>query len=216
MLEKNFSKESSKLVRKQTKYKGNVSYIEETFFFNIKYNKSSNKTLKYKWTITLERYEVYKMIVVSFYLTKYKNAKRIKLYKRNNRPEDYISPTAVFMLFEECFNICTERPENKEYSFCFYALDDEYIPPEKKEDINKRMSAYYSYLERQNRLSKNQLKLRQKGDLSNNLFVGYNEKYRNEQDVDNFIDFYKPIILKEIKYLYGDESLRLKTEVKKA
>ena len=78
------------------------------------------------------------------------------------------------------------------------------------------MSAYYSYLERQNRLSRNQLKLKQKWDISNNLFVGYNEKYRNEQDVDNFIDFYKPIILKEIKYLYGDESLRLKTEVKTA
>lgn len=181
--------------------------MEEIFFFEVEHQKGE-KLKKYKWTIILEKYDIYKMIVISFYLTQHKKAKGIKKYKRN-KGGDCINPRIVFMLFEECFNICTKREENKGYSFCFYALDDEYIPLEKKEDINKRMSVYYSFLERQIRLSKLELKLKQKGNILNNLYIGYDEKNCNEKNVDDFISFYEPIISEEIKYLYNTSSSKL-------
>ena len=207
ILEMNFFNGICKLIRKSKEYKGNVSYMEETFFFEVECSKDGKK-LKYKWTIVLEKYDSYKMIVISFYLTKHKKAKGIKKYKRNTGG-DCINPRIVCMLFEECFNICTKREENKGYSFCFYALDDEYIPLEKKEDINKRMSAYYSFLERRIRLSKLELKLKQKGNILNNLYIGYNAEHCSEQNVKDFISFYEPIISEEIKYLYNRSSLKL-------
>lgn len=204
MLEKScFDINIRKISEKEDK-KENVTYIEETFSFHISRNTEEKK---YKWIILLERYEKYKMIVISFWSSLYNGSKGIKKYKRNkgyktedNKKSECIDPFVVLRLFRECFSLCTEREENKEYSFCFYALDDEYIPQDKREDINKRMSAYYTYLQRDSIVNNYQLK--QMGKVFNNLYVGYNEKYCKEEDVKNFIKFYEPILYQEIEELY--------------
>ena len=204
MLEKSCFDISIRKISENEDNKENVTYIKETFSFHINRNTEGKK---YKWIILLERYEDYKMIVISFWLSLYNGSKGIKKYKRNkgyktgdNKKSECIDPFVVLRLFKECFSLCTEREENKEYSFCFYALDDEYIPLDKREDINKRMSAYYTYLQRDSIVNNYQLK--QMGKVFNNLYVGYNEKYCKEEDVKNFIKFYEPILYQEIEELY--------------
>ena len=156
----------------------------------------------------MERYEKYKVVVISFHLSKHSNSKGIKKYKRNRgyrtgegKISECIDPFVVLRLFKECLSLCTEREENTEYSFCFYALDDVYT--EQREDINRRMSVYYTYL---NRESINlQYKLKHRGNIYNNLYVGYNEACCTEQDIDRFIEFYEPILLEEIKELFAEQ-----------
>lgn len=191
--------------RSKEKVKGDTFYTEEVYSFHIE---RDTERKKYKWLIVLERYEKYKVIVISFHLSKHSHNKGIKKYKRNRgyrteegKKSECIDPFMVLRLFKECFSLCTEREENTEYSFCFYAIDDEYI--EHREDINKRMSAYYTYL---NRKSINlQYKLKHRGNIYNNLYVGYNEDYCTEQDIDRFIEFYEPILLEEIKELFAEQ-----------
>lgn len=197
MLGRSYFNTSNRLVSKKEGVKGNISYIEQVFSFHIQRNTDK---IKYKWNIILERYEDYKILVISFYFSKHSNSKGIKKYKRN-KGNECIDPFIVLRLFSECFKLCTERDENKEYSFCFYALDDFYT--EQREDINKRMSAYYSYLNRV--CIKNKYKLKQKGNIYNSLYVGYNEAYCVEQDVDAFINFYEPILQEEIKELFSEQ-----------
>ena len=204
MLEKSCFDISIRKISEKEDRKENVLCIQETFSFHISRNTEDKK---YRWIILLERYEDYKMIVISFWLSLYNGSKGIKKYKRNkgyktgdNKKSECIDPFVVLRLFKECFSLCTERKENKEYSFCFYALDDEYIPLDKREDMNKRMSAYYTYLQRDSIVNNYQLK--QMGKVFNNLYVGYNEKYCKEEDVKNFIKFYEPILYQEIEELY--------------
>lgn len=52
---------------------------------------------------------------------------------------------------------------------------------------------------------KNKYKLKQKGNIYNSLYVGYNEAYCVEQDVDAFINFYEPILQEEIKELFSEQ-----------
>lgn len=204
MLEKSCFDISIRKISEKEDRKENVLCIQETFSFHISRNTEDKK---YRWIILLERYEKYKMIVISFWLSLYNCSKGIKKYKRNkgyktedNKKSECIDPFVVLRLFKECFSLCTEREENKEYSFCFYALDDEYILLDKREDMNKRMSAYYTYLQRDSIVNNYQLK--QMGKVFNNLYVGYNEKYCKEEDVKNFIKFYEPILYQEIEELY--------------
>lgn len=204
MLEKSCFDISIRKISEEEKKRENVLYIQETFSFRISRNTEDKK---YRWIILLERYKDYKMIVISFWLSIHNGGKGIKKYKRNkgyktedNKKSECIDPFVVLRLFKECFSLCTEREENKEYSFCFYALDDEYIPLDKREDMNKRMSAYYTYLQRDSIVNNYQLK--QMGKVFNNLYVGYNEKYCKEEDVKKFIKFYEPILYQEIEELY--------------
>lgn len=204
MLEKSCFDIRIRKISEEEKKRENVLCIQETFSFRISRNTEDKK---YRWIILLERYKDYKMIVISFWLSIYHGSKGIKRYKRNkgyktedNKRSKCIDPFVVLRLFKECFSLCTEREENKEYSFCFYALDDEYIPLDKREDMNKRMSAYYTYLQRDSIVNNYQLK--QMGKVFNNLYVGYNEKYCKEEDVKNFIKFYEPILYQEIEELY--------------
>lgn len=204
MLEKSCFDISIRKISEKEDRKENVLCIQETFSFHISRNTEDKK---YRRIILLERYEKYKMIVISFWLSLYNGSKGIKKYKRNkgyktedNKKSECIDPFVVLRLFKECFSLCTEREENKEYSFCFYALDDEYILLDKREDMNKRMSAYYTYLQRDSIVNNYQLK--QMGKVFNNLYVGYNEKYCKEEDVKNFIKFYEPILYQEIEELY--------------
>lgn len=200
MLEKNYFEVNKFLTSKKECFKGSIKYTEELYSLHIKRN--TNKR-KYKWIITLERYSEYKVIAVSFYLKHFSNSRGIKRYNRN-KGSDCIDPIIVLRLLTECFNLCVK--ENSGFSFCFYALDDDNT--QKREDLNRRMSVYCNFLNRKSINNKYQFK--QKGNIYNNLFVGYNSNFCNENDIDNFLKIYTPIMLEEANGLYDEQnSLKL-------
>ncbi|WP_018676523.1 hypothetical protein [Riemerella columbina] len=175
--------------------KHGVLYIEEEYSLHIY---DGNK--KYKWIILIKRFEKYKVVVLSFYFTKFAKSKGIKKFKRNVG-RDCLSPITTLRLFKECFNLCTQQ--YGDYSFCFYALDDNYIDHSQREDLNRRMSIFYAFLKRD--CIKNSYDMMQKGNIMHNIYVGYNKDLHNEDTIDEFIKFYEPIITEEVNTLYSEQ-----------
>ena len=80
MLEKSCFDINIRKISENKVIKEDVLCIQETFSFRINRNMEDKK---YRWIILLERYEKYKMIVISFWLSLYNGSKGIKKYKRN-------------------------------------------------------------------------------------------------------------------------------------
>lgn len=198
MLGKNYFKVSKRKIDSYNKDKHGVFYIEEEYSLII-----CDEDKKHRWIIILERFEKYKIIVLSFYFTKFSKSKGIKKFKRN-KGKDCINPMVTLRLFRECFNLCTE--EHKGYSFCFYALDDSYVEHSQREDLNRRMSVFYTFLKRN--CIKEAYNMMQKGNIRHNIYVGYNKNSCDESVIDEFIKFYEPIITEEIKELYSKQDSR--------
>lgn len=195
MLEKNYFNVHCKKIKSTNGFKHHEPYIEDEYSLHIY---DGNK--KHKWIIIIERFEKYKVVVLSFYFTKFNNSKGIKKFKRN-AGQDCINPIITLRLFRECFDLCTGQYNN--YSFCFYALDDHYSERTQREDINRRMSVFYAFLKRD--CIKNSYNIMQKGNIMNNFYVGYNKDLHNEDTIDEFIKFYEPIITEEVDTLYSEQ-----------
>lgn len=174
--------------------KGAFCYFEDSYSLHI-----DRIEKKHSWGILIERYEDFKVIVISFFLKSAAYAKGIKKFKRNFG-KDCIDPLVSLRLFTQIYSICINR--YKEYSFCFYALDDVYT--DRREDMNRRMSVFTKFLQRDVIASK--YVFQTIGNLHDSLYIGYNEEYCTEEDMTNFITFYKPILLDEIKILFTDNS----------
>ncbi|MCW0525007.1 hypothetical protein OKE68_11915, partial [Riemerella anatipestifer] len=78
MLGKNYFKVSKRKIDSYNKDKHGVFYIEEEYSLII-----CDEDKKHRWIIILERFEKYKIIVLSFYFTKFSKSKGIKKFKRN-------------------------------------------------------------------------------------------------------------------------------------
>ncbi|MCT3975241.1 hypothetical protein CMT69_12690 [Elizabethkingia anophelis] len=176
--------------------KNDIQYTEESYALRIK---RSDESKSNAWIITIERFEEYKVIVLSFYLTKHRNGKGAKKFTRNTG-DDCIDPIVTLQLFRECIKLCRNE-QNESYSFCFYALDDEYNT--RREDMNRRMAVFTMFLQRREDL-KNHI-LVNIGNIQDSIYLGYDPQKCSQETMQSFLTFYKPILTQEIKDLFLGE-----------
>lgn len=172
--------------------------VEKYYSLHIK---REGEKRNYCWEIILEFYEDYKVIMISFYLKQFNKSNGIKKYKRNQKKEGCFDPLLVLRLLTECFNLCLIH---NGYAFGFYAIDDYYT--ERREDINPRMSVYTKFLQRKCL----DFKFKNIGNIHDSIYLGYDPDILNEDTLNNFISFYKPILYEQIRKLYNiDNSQKL-------
>lgn len=199
-LEKNYFKIDIRKIYSTPSQKDGVSFIDESYSLRIKREGRS-----IGWIVNLEIYTHYKVALVSFFLSVNGKNSKIAKFKRNTG-KHCIDPAFTLSLFRHCFEICRNACDAT-YSFGFYALDDDL--EEKKEDMNKRMSSYTTFL---SRIADRTLPgYQQAGNVTQNLLIIYDPKVSKLTDVEEFIRVYQPIIEAEVNSLYGEkESHRLK------
>lgn len=190
---------SIRLTDSQTICKNNVECVDESYSLSIK-RAGQNKT--HIWILTIERYEKFKVIILSFYLKRHRNSKGSKKFNRN-KGADCIDPIVVLQLFRECIKLCRNK-KNESYAFGFYALDDEYVGEEEmREDMNRRMSVFTKFLERHEDL-KNHV-LINTGNIQDSIYLGYDPSISNKEIMDEFIAYYTPILREEIRKLFAKD-----------
>lgn len=188
----NYFKISIRRISATPSEKEGVFYIEEVYSLRIK---RQDKTIV--WIVILEIYEYFKVIIVSFYLKKHQHNSGIRQFHRNKK-EHCIDPFFTLCLFRNCLEIC-QNARNEGFSIGFYALDDVLLT--EKEDMNKRMSSYTSFL---SRIAEKKLPgFKQAGNITQNLLIVYNPEITTLKDVEKFITVYIPIIEKDLEALYN-------------
>lgn len=196
---KNSFKVTLRLTEAIKAHKGDQEYVEETYSLSIKRKNDLKATI---WILTIERYESFKVIVLSFYQKKHSKAKGIKRFKRNHGDECF-DALIVLQLFRECIKLC-RNSQNESYSFCFYALDDEFVKDDQaREDMNRRMAVFTKFLERNEDL-KNHV-LENIGNIQDSIYLGYDPKICSQQNMIDFITFYRPILKKDIQELFAKQ-----------
>lgn len=192
-LEKSYFDVSCRKISTAPSEKEGVFYVEETFSLRLKHKGKS-----IIWIVVLEIYEKYKVIMVSFFLKIHQHNSKIRQFHRN-KGSHCIDPFATLCLFRHCFEIC-RNSRDESFSFGFYAIDDELT--KNKEDMNKRMSSYTSFL---SRIALKKLPgFRTAGNVTQNLLLVYDPKFTSIVAIEKFISVYMPIVEREIEYLYKE------------
>lgn len=174
--------------------KEGVRFIED--IYNLRIGREGKSIA---WEVVLEIFDDHKVTFISFSLSRHKNNSKIARFHRN-KGDQCIDPFFTLSLFRHCFEICRSA-RDEPYAMGFYALDDHRT--EKKEDINKRMSSYTSFIYR---ISARYLPgYQQAGNVYQNILIIFDPKAINLSDVENFIKIYQPIIEEDVAALYGEK-----------